>query len=298
MKQRTRNALAGLLFISPWIIGFLVFTLYPLLETLRYSVSKVRIQTTGVTTEFIGLVNFKQVLLQDPDFMVQVPGYLQQIFLLVPMSIVFSVLLSILLNQSLAGRRFFRAVFFLPVILMCGPLLTNILELDATTLEGVREFVIYKFIDDYFPQLLAAPLLYIFDNIILILWFCGVQILIFLSGLQKIDRSVYAAAMVDGASAWQQFWKITLPTLKPFILLNAIYAIVDVSSSSLNTVTKVIKDGMFAAAKGSGFSAAAGYIYFLFILIFILCVYLLLGHGEYRERKALKNPKRRVPTGR
>ena len=290
MKWSLKKKVAGLLFVLPWIAGFLIFTLYPLVETLVYSFSKVRIEFTGVAKSWVGLANYNQVLFENPDFMVELPGYVQQILLFVPMTLVFSVLLSLMLNQKIKGKRFFRAVYFLPVILMCGPLLTNIIQMDATKLNGVQQFILYRFIEEYCPEIIATPLLYIFNNIVLILWFCGIQILIFLSGLQKMDTSVYEAARVDGANSWQQFWKITLPTLKPFIFINAIYAIVDISSSSLNQITQIIEDGMFSTTKGFGFSAAASYLYFIVTVLFVLLAFLLFGRGEKKIKE--KKPRR------
>ena len=241
--------------------------------------------TTGFT-----LVN--AIMIPITAFLTDLPGYLEQILLYVPMTLVFSIILSLLLNRAFAGKKLFRALFFLPVVLMSGPLIANIQSLDADTLSGVKTFFLYQLIDRSFPEFLAVPLLYIFDNIIMILWYCGVQILIFLAGLQKVDSSVYEAARVDGASRWQQFWKITLPTLRPFILINGIYAIVDISNSSTNSITAMIKESMFQTTKGYGFAAAASYLYFLVMLLILLLAVLLLGRGMLERRpKPEKRPK-------
>lgn len=286
MKWSLRKKLTGVAFVAPWIAGFLAFTAYPLIETIRYSFGKVRVKVgEGVKIDFKGFGNYAQVLTKTPEFLKEVPAYVQQIVLFVPMTIVFSILLALLLNKPMAGRRILRAIFFLPVILMCGPLLQNIIDMGATRLTGSESFILYLFIGEYFPAFLKVPLLYIFDNIVLILWFCGVQTLIFLSGLQKIDKNIYEAAKVDGASGWQQFWKITMPTLRSFILLNAIYAIVDISGSSLNNITGLITGGMFVATQGFGYSAALSIIYSLIIAILMGIAYLLIG----RERKEEKH---------
>ncbi|HJD23143.1 MAG TPA: sugar ABC transporter permease [Firmicutes bacterium] len=292
MKWSTKKKLIGFAFVLPWIVGFLLFTLYPLIETIRYSFSDVRVQVGGVRMTGVGLDNYVQVLMGDTAFLTDLPGYLEQILLYVPMTLVFSIILSLLLNRAFAGKKLFRALFFLPVVLMSGPLIANIQSLDADTLSGVKTFFLYQLIDRSFPEFLAVPLLYIFDNIIMILWYCGVQILIFLAGLQKVDSSVYEAARVDGASRWQQFWKITLPTLRPFILINGIYAIVDISNSSTNSITAMIKESMFQTTKGYGFAAAASYLYFLVMLLILLLAVLLLGRGMLERRpKPEKRPK-------
>jgi ABC-type sugar transport system permease subunit len=153
--------------------------------------------------------------------------------------------------------------------------------MGATELSGVKSFFVYRFISGHLPSVISTPLLYTFDNAVVILWFCGVQILIILSALQKVDRNIYEAAEVDGATKWQQFWKITMPIIKPFVFLCSIYTIVDVSMSALNPIIVLIKEGMFQPTKGFGFSAAISWIYFLIILLAVLIAYLLLG----RERK-------------
>ncbi|MEG6611273.1 sugar ABC transporter permease [Pseudoclostridium thermosuccinogenes] len=278
--RRNRRQLFGWLFISPWILGFMVFTAYPLFETMRYSLSTVRFLLDGIEMDNVGFTNYTNVLLKDPDFKLALPGYLTELLFFVPMVLVFSILLALLLNSPIRMRRLFRSLFFLPVVIMSGPVVGNLRQMGATTLKGLRSFFIYRFIAEYFPGVAAAPVLYIFDNAVLILWFCGVQILIFLSGLQKVDKNIYEAARVDGASGWQQLWKITMPMLKPFIFLNGVYTVVDVSMSSLNPVITVIKEGLFNIRKGFGFSAAASWIYFLIIVMAVIVVYLLFGREE------------------
>ena len=292
LKRSTRNKLTGLLFILPWIIGFIAFTLVPFIQTARFSLSKVYFRADGIFMEFVGIKNFTDVLLVDPDFKLKIPEFLKNMFLFVPMVLVFSIILSVLLNARIRGKRIFRAVYFLPVILMSGPVINNLVNMQATTLKGVSTFFVYEFIAKHFPTVLSMPILYIFDNVVLFLWFSGVPILIFLSGLQKTDQSIYEAAKVDGASAWQQFWKITMTTLKPFVFLNAIYTIVEVSNSALNPFIAIIKKSMFEGDKGFGFAAAATWIYFAMILLAVVTAFLLLGRGE-KEEKVKKERRRR-----
>lgn len=292
IKRSTRDKLAGLLFVLPWIIGFLAFTLVPFARTIRFSVSKVAFQATGITTSPVGLKNFTDVLMVDPDFKLKIPDFLKDMFFFVPMVLVFSIILAVLLNSKMRGKRVFRAIYFLPVILMSGPVINNLINMNATTLKGVNSFFVYEFIAQHFPGFLSMPILYIFDNVVLFLWFSGVPILIFLSGLQKTDRSVYEAAKVDGASAWQQFWKITMATIKPFIFLNAVYTIVEVSGSALNPFIEIIDKSMFDGQKGFGFAAAATWIYFGMILLAVLVAFLLLGRTE-KEPKVKKERRRK-----
>lgn len=290
IKNKHRKKLLGFLFVSPWLLGFLMFTAYPLFTTLIYSFSKVRFYLNGVVLENVGIQNYANVLLSDPALKLAIPNYITQIVFIVPMVLVFSVLLSLLLNNKFRFRRWFRALFFLPVIIMSGPVVNNLRTMGATELRGVRSFFVYKFIAHNLPSVVSTPLLFVFNNAIVILWFCGVQILIILSGLQKVDRNIYEAAEVDGATKWQQFWKITMPTLKPFIFLCSIYTIVDVSMSALNPIIGLIKDGMFRPTQGFGFSAAVSWVYFIIILIAVLIAYFLLGReGKEKLPEEVKN---------
>lgn len=280
MSLRTKEQLIGLGFVSPWIIGFIVFTIYPIFNTILYSFSEVRFLLNAVQTTFVGFFNYTDVLLKDPDFKLALPQYLMQLLLFVPMVVIFSLMLSLLLNSKLKGRGFFRALFFLPVIIMSGPVVDNLKSMNAITLQGLFSFPVYKFIAQYLPSFVSVPILYVFNNAVLILWHTGVQTLIFLSALQKVDRSMFEASMVDGASSWQQFWKLTLPVLRPFIFLNIIYTVMDVSMSTLNPIIIQIKSAMFNIRKGFGFAAAASWVYFVIILFAVMVSYLLFGREK------------------
>lgn len=280
--------------MAPWIIGFALFTMIPFVQTIQYSFNEVRFRPDGIVMTPVGLDNFANVLYVDPDFKMKIAEYVKLIFLFVPMVVVFSVIIAVLLNTKMRGRRIFRAIYFLPVILISGPVLDNLNEMGATTLKGVNNFFIYEFIEKNFPSFLSTPILYIFSSVVLFLWFSGVQILILLSGLQKTDKSIYEALSIDGASAWQQFWKMTMPTLKPFIFLITVYTIVDVSNSDTNPFVYIIKQAMFDGNKGFGFAAAATWVYFFMIVLAVVIAYLLLGREKHdRFIKVEKRRKRR-----
>jgi ABC-type sugar transport system permease subunit len=118
---------------------------------------------------------------------------------------------------------------------------------------------------------------YLMTSFILILWFSGVQILIYLSSLQKIDNSIYEAASIDGASAWESFWKITLPSLSTTTIINAAYTIITLSQFSENKVTKYIYNQTYAVQGGIGYSSAMSFLYFFILLILLGITYLVLA---------------------
>ena len=141
----------------------------------------------------------------------------------------------------------------------------------------------------------------LFENMITVLWYSGVQILIFLSGLQKIDRSMYEAAKIDGGSGWECLWKITLPTIKPMILLNCVYTVVFISGNEQNEIITLIQDAMFSGTKekGYGYASAMAWIYSLVVVLIVaLFALLLTAQKDVYERqvkkakKAMKKEKR------
>lgn len=285
MQEQSKDKLTGLIFVLPFLIGFFLFTLTPMAQTLIYSFSSVRFTGQEVIVDFIGIDNYRNVLFNDPDFRLQLTGYLQLIIFLTPITLVFSVLLALLLNIKLRLRRFFRAVYFLPVILISGPMLSNLFQMKAFTIDGLSDFFVFRFLNEILPSPLNDWWGFIVQNIVLCLWFSAVQTLIFLSGMQKIDQSIYEAAMVDGASAWQKFWKITMPSLKPFILLSAIYTVVDYSMSSINPIVGIVESGMYDPKKGFGFSAAVSWIYCIIIILAVVAAYLIFGRKP-KEKEA------------
>ena len=309
LKYRTTHKIAGLLFVLPWIVGFGWFTVYPFVQTIIYSLNTVRFEPLGIALDPVGMDNFMNVLFRDPDFMLRLPEFLMQMLLLVPMVLVFSILLAIMLNSPIFGRRIYRAIFFLPVIIISGAVLDNLRAFDATHLSGLNQFFVYLFIAENLPWFIATPVLFIFDNVVMFLWFSGVQILIFLSGLQKVDKAMYEAASVDGASMWQKFWKITIPVLRPFIFLCALYTVVYISNSPTNRIVSLIQAGMFELVRGFGFSAAVTWLYFFIIVVVVIVYYLILGRPEKdyapevyralkREKKAQRRMRRRASPSR
>ena len=277
-----------LLFVVHWIIGFAVFTAYPMFQTIVYSFSKTRaLPNASLRITPVGFANYYEVLFVDPRFKLALLRYMQQIFFLVPIIIIFSIIIAVLLNVKMSAKRIFRAIFFLPVILTSGPLLVTIQQMGATQIPGLRNFVVFQFIQERMSSMVSTPIMYISLNFVYILWFSGVQILIFLSAMQKVDKNIYNAAMVDGASQWQAFWKITLPILKPFVFLNTIYTVVDLSTSSLNPFQSIIKDSMFSSVNGFGFSAAVSWLFFLMIVGVLIPAFLLLRNREPGRKEKL-----------
>lgn len=288
MSRKARENLIGYSFISIWIIGFLVFMVYPLINSVIYSFSNVQITGTGIIIKFHGLENFRNIFQIEEGFNFTealVNFIFQELIFQLPIIIVFSVLIAILLNQKIRGRGIFRTIFFLPVIISSGPVIKELISQGAG---GTNIFASYGFItiiEDSLNPIFAEPIIKIFSEIIIIFWFSGVQILIFLAGLQKIDKQVYEAARVDGAGPWQSFWKITLPSLMNLVFINAIYTIVLLATFSENQVIVNIKANMFNPETGYGMASAMAWIYSLVVLLIIGLLTLTAGFVSKKRKR-------------
>ncbi len=267
LTNKKRDAIAGYSFISIWIVGFIFLSAFPLLASFYYSFNKVIIDgQQGLVTTFTGFNNYVNAFTTDVEFLNALREYLVDIAVYLPLIIIISMILAILLNQKIKGRGFFRSVYFLPVIISSGPVINELLSSGTGTLSAISRSGMVENMQANLPVFLSEPIAIILSEMIVILWFSGVQIVLFLAGLQKINREIYEAAEIDGASPWESFWKITLPSLRPIILLASIYTIVTLSTFSNNTALGIIREGMFAPLpKGFGYSSALAWVYFLLV---------------------------------
>ena len=204
---------------------------------------------------------------------------LKSIVFSAPMIIVASIILALLLNKALPGRAIFRALYFFPVIIISGPVMSKLISNQATSIIHPDQYSIYTVIANM-PNIISVPLTYIFDNIVIILWYSGVQMLIILTGLQKIGDSIYEAASIDGAGSWEKFWKITLPYLRPMILVSSAYTVVDLASMSTTPIHAYIEKNVTNILKPYSYSSAISWLYALAILAILGIVFFIL-----RERR-------------
>lgn len=285
LKYGTRRKLFAFLCVLPWLIGFLVFTLRPLIDTVIYSFSITGFHPSGaIELQPNGWANYNQAFNVDRDFRLAMYDYLEQIVFIGTGVVIYALLIAMLLNHSFKGRGFFRMMFFLPVVLMQGPLMGMMTANGSMSVSGVSEMFVFRFIETYLPKFLSYPILYMINHFTECIWHCGVQIMVCLVGLQRMDSSTYEAACIDGASSWQIFWKITLPLSRPFLLISALYTVIDLSTLGSNAFMKIIVDNMFYKGSGMGYSAAVTCMYFLLILLMVGVVMLIFGGFGKRRR--------------
>ncbi|MDF2724431.1 MAG: transporter permease [Paenibacillus sp.] len=264
LSGQTIRKVEGSLFIAPWTIGFLAFMLFPLGYSLYMSFHQVRILGTGIEVTPVGLKHYKYILLENGAILYnQLFPFLRQSLLMLPIILIFSLLVAIMLNQKFPGRALFRSIFFLPVIFTTGQVVREFMTQGEGDLGFISRYNITSLVSQNLTSTWASPIITVMGSFVLILWYSGVQILIFLAGRQTIGTSVYEAARIDGASPWEVFWKITLPGMTPFILLNLIYTTVDLFTFPTNPILTQVNSTNY------GQSSALAWIYFVIILLFL-----------------------------
>ena len=284
VSMENRNVLEGFICITPFLIGTAIFFLYPILMTIKLSFghldSAVGFEISWLPIsdfkEFIG--NFIYIFTKDTKFIPYLGEEIKTMLIHTPLIIVFSLILAMLINKNIKGKGFFRVVFFLPFLLGTGQVLQQLmnLEVDTQVLSIANSNLLPTEILSYFSDEVMEIINEFFSIIVLVLWNSGVQILLFLSGLQSISSSLYEAARVDGATEWEQIWKITVPMLSPIMLLNVVYTIV-ASFGNVNSNLLAYIRQMAFTSKQYAWSAAMGWVYFMCVLLIVGLVMLILG---------------------
>lgn len=273
-KMKTKRALFGYLMILPFVIGFLTFFLVPFIQSVLYSLSDVTM-SRGLELDPNQFANYKKALLVDPKFLQLMTKNLSQLAYEVPLVVMFSLFAAVLLNNKFMGRNTARVVFFLPVIVTSGVMLSleatdyllkasqsgfetvgaagNVFTMDTFNIEKLLLATnlnkdIIKFLTDSVNHLYE------------VISYSGVQITIFLAALQSIPDSLYEAAKVEGSTAWESFWKITFSMISPYIFINAFYTIIDTFIRPTNSMMQYIKQVMDTQVD-YGYSSCMSLIY-------------------------------------
>jgi oligogalacturonide transport system permease protein len=268
---QTQHILEGYSFIALWVIGFLLFMAVPLGRSLYFSFNKMTLTKQGLKASFNGIQYYRDAFTVDVDFLPKLMSTVTTMIIHVPLIIIFAMFSALLLNRPFRGRMLFRSIFFLPVIIASGIVLQKLLDQGAATLPIFVQYDLARVLNQYVPSEVLLPLLKMADSLTLVMWDSGVQILIFLAGLQGISTSLYEAAKCDGATPWESFWKITFPMITPMILVNVLFSIVNSFTKVNNTVMSYIYSVAFQD-NDYGYGAALGWIYFAIIFVIILIV--------------------------
>ncbi len=298
-----RKARVGWLFILPFVIGFVLVYLPLIVDSIRFSFMEVNLATGGgYTYTFVGFKNYQTALFEDPQFVQTLVSGITQMIFDIPAIVIFSLFMALLLNQKMVGRAAFRAIFFVPVILSTGLIGSIDMASSLTTQMGsessidtgsgtnvVSEIVSAVDIEKLFENMqigteLVEYVVSMVNNIFSIVNRSGVQILIFLAGLQSISPAIYESCEIDGATAWETFWKITFPMISPMILVNSIYTVIDSFTSPSNAVMSFINTAYYKT-DGRVISSAMAWMYFLIIIALVVVVGLVLSTFVFYQRR-------------
>lgn len=296
-KKKTlafKNAVAGYLFIAPFILGFILFMVVPLGQSLLMTFNEVAPMSdgTGFSMSWAGIKNYKDAFTVDPEFVPFLISEVTTMLVNTPATLIFSFFIALLLNQNFKGRGVVRAIFFLPVILSSGvivgveynnALLQDMKEVIADTsndasITGVLEKILVT--SDSSP--ISMMFWYVFDiinKVYDIAIASGIQIIMFLSALQTISPSMFEAAKIEGCTAWESFWKITFPMVSSMILVNVVYTVIDFFLKTDNTVMTKISEEV--GKLNYGFSSAMAWVYFLCVIVILGIVSLIISKRVY-----------------
>lgn len=276
-----KNAIIGYLFVLPWILGFFILVLYPFGRIIYFGFNNVSLYQTTYTFSWIGLRNYERILLEDIDFVIQVQNFVVRAIVFTPVIITLSIILAILLNQNFKGKGFFRMIFFLPIIILNGELLNTISSYGGMDINLSR--LVLDILTTLIPSSAVGIFISIFELIVEVLWYTGVPVLIFLAMLQKIDRSLYEAAQMDGANGWSIFWKITLPAIYPAVSVSIIFIVVFLANFDGNPINALILSSRNDGARREGYASAMAIIYTVIQIIVISLLYLITRDRQSKE---------------
>ena len=289
LTYHQRQNRQGYRFMLPWIVGFVIFTAIPFVATIYLSFTEVRQTVLGFKITFIGLDNYIMAFFENVEF---VPAMLSFLGMIIPYTfviLILSFILAYLLNKITFLKGFLRTIYFLPVIIMSGPVMYQLIDSSS---EASRIDTYLKFSDIFIVQMVASYsrrfallLIGIFDQLSIILWFTGIPIILFINGLQKINPNLYEAAQIDSANSWQILWKITIPIIKPLALVVTIFTIVNLGTFSINPVYGLIKTATENTSGGLGIAATYSWIYSFVVLILIGITFLIFHNKEKGRRQ-------------
>ena len=281
-----RQSRTGFMFVLPWIIGFAVFIAIPVLQSLIYSFCNVEIAPNSVILDWNGWGNYSDAFGGEDtaDFKEKLVTSVTEMVYQIPIIMVFSLFVALVLNQKFFGRTAARIIFFLPIMVSSGVVLS--VMNDATVVSDIMnsgtESTLMQFTQ--FQDMLvsagissgiAEMIIDFVNNIFSIVLKSGIQILLFLAGLQTISPSSYEAAMIEGANSWEMFWKITFPLISPIILLNLVYSVIDNLTAYENTAMQYINE--LSLDMRLALTSAMSWSYFVIILAMVGICYLLFG---------------------
>lgn len=291
-----QKSVYGYLFVAPFLIGLICIFFPMLFKTIQFSFSDIVIGENGYKTEFVGWSHYNQILFVDPYYIRQVLDSLYSLVTDTAVILIYSLFMATLLSRDIKGRGIIRVVMFLPVIIATGiidradnisaqVLSSSVLSSAGNAAQGMFssfdiETLIYSLqLGDGFVEFIVG----VINNMYSIITRSGVQMLIFLAGLQSISPAIYESATVEGATWWESFWKITFPMITPMLIVNTVYTVVDSFTAYSNTlmsrIFSTISNGSYSIA------SAMSLLYFIVLSIILMIIILVMNRMVFYENR-------------
>lgn len=306
------KARSGWVFIAPFLIGFFLIYLPMILESLQFSFNDIQFDKGGgYHLEYKAFQFYEYALFENTDFVKTLGSSVGQLLFNVPAIVIFSLFVAVLLNQKMHGRAIFRAIFFIPVIVSTG--IIESIDLQNTLAETMGQmnegagagigaatggasdsnnFVNVIDVSRFFQSMaigqeLVTYIVQIVNGVYDIVNKSGVQMLIFLAGLQSISPAIYESCQMDGATSWETFWKITFPMISPMILVNAVYTVIDSFTAQSNVMMKFINglNSGSTLADAQEKTTAMAWMYFLVVILMLAVVAAIMGGYVFYQRR-------------
>lgn len=300
-RLQRKKQLAGWVFVVPFLIGFAFYFLPVVVQSLIYSFSDIDAGDAGMVTTWAGFKNFDYAFTKDTKFVQHLTESISTLLANTPSILIFSLFIAVMLNQKMRGRAAFRAIFFIPVIIATGMVdradlnnavmnnLGNASEIETGALAASSQMFSLDDITELLSSLnfsvsLTGYVTSMVNNILDIVNQSGIQILIFLAGLQSISPSIYESAEIEGATGWECFWKITFPMISPMILVNLFYTIIDFFTRSSSTMMEYVHNLSFGKSL-YGEASAMSWIYFACIAGILAVAAAIVGRFVFVQQR-------------
>ncbi len=290
--ESVRNSY-GYKFIALWLIGQILFVIKPMIESITYSFSKVRIAAGGLEQSFAGFENWKYMLNEDALYVENLRNGVTNMLTSLPIIVALSLVLAIILNQNFKGRLVFRAIFFLPLVIATPVIMeilsSNWLQIPLFSMNSGAEYE-YGGIIDFngllsglnLPSQINDLFTEYLGNVFGLIWSCGIQIILFLSGLQSIPEQLYEVSRVEGATKWEEFWYVTVPMLKDVILLVLVYTMISLFTALDNPV---IKQAYSVMQKQQSYDMSSAMLWGYFIIVGVILGVVLWAYRHFCLKK-------------
>ena len=283
LSLKAQHAKWAWVFLAPWLIGISVFFVWPMAQAVIYSFSRLTITAKGFQLDWVALENYTHLFTRDTFFLPNLTEALGEVIPSVLMITAFSLFIAVILKEKFFGRSAARTVFFFPVMIASGVIITILKEqvmMSVSTGDDTAAYLfqapdlVSTFAAFGLPDFVLTSITDIVNGFFDLTWKSGVQMLLLLSAINNIPQSFYEAAVLDGAGAWVKFWKITFPAITPSLLVVIIYTVIDSFLDYDNLVMSMIRD--YYQNNNYTYSATIGVIYFVCILAFVGLVSLVM----------------------